>query len=174
MPGNVIGKSLNLGYAGNVSRSQDAVITNRIVKPSDTEGPSFGDPVVLNSDNTFSKFGATGTAATFAGIAVREVKQATVFGSGANGNGVYNPGEPCDVLERGTATVICRVGTPTASGNVYVRIAENAAIPDGVVGGFEAAADGANTIQLTNVKWKTGKMDANRIAEITILTRNNP
>jgi len=172
MPGSVIGKALNFGYAGNVSRSHDAIITNRIVKPSDSVSINFGDAVVLNGDNTFSKFGAAGTAAAFAGIAVREVKQSTVFGSNVGGS--YAPAEPCDVLVRGTATVVCNVGTPTAGGDVHVRIAANGAIPAGVIGGFEAAADGANTIKLTGAKWTTGKLDANRVAEVTLTQRNNP
>lgn len=172
MPGTAIGKSLNLGYPGNVSRSVDAIITNRVVKSTDSASINFGDPVILNSDNTYSKFGATGTAAAFAGIAARAVKQATVFNSNVQGN--YAPGEPCDVLERGSVTVTCNVGTPTAGGAVYARITANGAIPAGVVGGLEAAADGANTIQITNAKWKTGKMDANNTAEVTIIQRNNP
>lgn len=171
MPGSVVGKSLNLGYPGNVSRSIDAVIDGRVVKPTDTNNINFGDPVVLNSDNTYSKFGATGTAAAFAGIAVREVKQSTDY---LNPQGFYAPGQPCDVLSRGSATVTCNVGTPTAGGDVYVRITANGTIPAGIVGGFEAAADGANTIKLTNAKWTTGKMDANRTAEVTILSRINP
>lgn len=171
MPGNVIGKALNFGYAGNVSRSHDAVIANRIVKPSDTANINFGDPVVLNSDNTYSKFGASGTAAAFAGIAVREVKQTTDYFAS---QGFYAPGQPCDVASRGTIAVVCNVGTPTAGGDVYVRITANGAIPAGVVGGFEAAADSTNTVKLTGVKWTTGKLDANRIAEVTITQRNNP
>jgi len=172
MPGAVIGKALNFGYPGNVARSVDAIITNRIVKPTDTVSIGFGDPVVLNSDNTYSKFGATGTAAAFAGVAVREVKQSIVFAN--NVSGEYRATEPCDVIERGTVTVECKVGTPTAGGDVYVRIADNASIPAGVIGGFEAAADSTNTIKLTGVRWKTGKLDANRVGELTILTRNNP
>lgn len=171
MPGSVIGKSLNFGYAGNISRSADAIIDNRIVKPSDSTNISFGDPVILNGDNTYSKFGATGTAANFGGIAVREVKQSTDYFAA---QGYYKPGEPCDVATRGTLTVLCNVGTPTAGGDVYVRITANGSVPAGVVGGFEAAADGANTIKLTGVKWTTGKLDANRIAEVTITQRNNP
>lgn len=171
MPGSVIGKSLNLGYPGNISRSADAIIDNRVVKPTDTENINFGDPVVLNDDNTYSKFGATGTAATFGGIAVREVKQSTDYFSA---QGFYVPGQPCDVATRGTLTVVCNVGTPKAGGAVYVRIATNASIPDGVIGGFEAAADGANTIEIPNLKWTTGRLDANKVAEVTILTRVNP
>ncbi|MEC2131680.1 hypothetical protein P9G84_22400 [Brevibacillus centrosporus] len=125
----------------------------------------------MNGDNTFSKFGADGTAATFAGVAVREVKQTTDYFAS---QGYYSPGHTCDVIERGSVTVVCNVGTPTAGGDVYVRVAANAAIPTGVIGGFEAAADGSNTVKLTGVKWKTGKLDPNKVAEITILSRNNP
>ncbi|MGO4496413.1 hypothetical protein AB4114_11005 [Paenibacillus sp. 2RAB27] len=172
MPGSVVGKALNFGYPGNVSRSLDAVIDNRVVKTTDTVGIAFGEPAILNSDNSYSRFGATGTAATFAGIAVRNVKQATVFANNVNGS--YAPGDPCDVIGRGSVTVTCNVGTPTPAGGVYVRITANGAIPAGIVGGFEAAADGANTILLTNIKWTTGKLDANRTAEVTILSRINP
>lgn len=178
MPGSVVGLNLNLGYAGSVSRSIDNIITPRIVKSVITNGSetepeiSFGEPVILNSDNTYSRFGATGTAATFAGIAVREVKQATDYYAAA---GTYKPAEMCDVIERGSVTVKCNAGTPTAGGKVYVRIAANAAAaPNGVVGQFEAAADGVNTVEITNARWKTGKLDTNGIAELTILTRVNP
>ena len=172
MPGRAIGKELNLGYAGSIARSVDAIITNRVVKPSDSEGIGFGDPVVLNNDNTYSKMGAGDTADSFAGIALREVKQATVFAT--NVKGEYKPGEPCDVAERGTVTVVCNVGTPKAGGAVYVRVAANASKPNGVVGGYEAEADSTNTVLIPNAKWKTGKMDANRVAEVTLLTRMQP
>lgn len=171
MPGFVVGKTLNYGFPGNVARSADTIITNRVVRPTDTVNINFGDPVVLNSDNTYSKFGATNTAADFAGVAIREVKQSTDYLL-SNTGGYYAPGQPCDVIERGAVTVTCNVGTPTAGGPVYIRIAANPSIPTGVVGGFEAAADGTNTIQLTNAQWKTGKMDANNTAELQILTRN--
>lgn len=171
MPGFVVGKSLNLGYPGNVSRSADAIITARVVSPDDAAAIPFGSPVVLNTDNTYSLFGASSTAATFAGVAVREVKQSTDYFSA---NGSYSPGQVCDVIERGSVTVVCNVGTPTAGGKVYVRITANGSIPAGVVGGFEAAADSTNTVEITNARWKTGKIDANNVAEITILTRVNP
>ncbi|QDX92061.1 hypothetical protein EEL30_06570 [Brevibacillus laterosporus] len=171
MPGGVVGKSLNLGYAGSVSRSADAIITNRLVRSTDKEDITFGAAVVLNSDNTYSKFGSYGTAEAFAGVAVREVKQSTdYFGD----QGFYRPGQPCDILERGSVTVICNVGKPSAGGDVFVRIKANPSVPNGVIGGFEAAEDGTNTVKITGVKWKTGKIDTNKVAEITILSRINP
>ena len=176
MPGSAVGIELNLGYAGTVSRSVDTIITPRTVKSVVTDGvetePSilFGEPVVLNTDNTYSRFGADGTATTFAGIAVREVRQATDYFAAA---GSYLPGSIMDVLERGSMTIKCNVGTPTAGGKIYIRKVDNVAIPSGIVGQFEAEADSTNTLEIPNLRWKTGKMDSNRIAEVTILTRSN-
>lgn len=243
MPGSVIGQVLNFGYPGNVARSADAIIENRSVKSTDSINISFGDPVVLNSDNTYSKFNtvsttltaalasgtaytslsvqalantvqagdsivigaagqtvtasadaatgattidvnsftanaayATGTAVAasntpsqFAGVAIREVKQATDYYPVTNS---YQPGQRCDVLERGSVTVTCQLGSPTAGGPVYVRIATNANYPNAVIGGFEAQADGSNSVQLTNAQWKTNQIDGNNVAEMTLVTRN--
>lgn len=178
MPGGVIGTSLNLGYLGGVSRNSGAVdIYARQVKSilsgttETQEVLKFGDPVVLNTDNTVSLWGETGTgvsdptAANFAGIAVREVKQATDY---YTANGEYVPGEMADVCRLGNVTVKCNVGTPTAGGAVYIRKKANDAIPAGLVGGYEADADGTNSILIPNLKWRTGLMDANRTTEVTV------
>lgn len=169
MPGSVIGTTMNIGYPGSFSRNGDCVIVPRGVKATDTANIAFGDPVVLNADNTYSKFGAAGTVATFAGVGIREVKQTADY---YNPAGSYKPGEPADVIVRGAVCVVCNVGTPTAWGAVYVRTVLNAAIPAGIIGGFEASADGTNTILLTNAKFNTGNMDANKVVEIIITTRN--
>jgi hypothetical protein len=66
--------------------------------------------------------------------------------------------------------VIVNVGTPTAGSPVYVRISANGG--NTIVGGFEAAADGAHTVLLTNAKFFTGVIDSNNVAEISILSRN--
>ena len=57
-------------------------------------------------------------------------------------------------------------------GAVYVRITANATYPNAVVGGFEAASDTTNSVQLTNAQW-AGTADANGIAELRILTMLN-
>ncbi|MFL0167663.1 structural cement protein Gp24 [Candidatus Clostridium helianthi] len=177
MPGSAIGIEMNYGYPGSFTRSIDTIITPRTLKSiitndKETEDPvAFGEPVILNADNTYSRFGSEGTAANFAGIALREIKQATDYYTGA---GNYIPGETMDVMERGTIAVKCNNGTPTAGGKVYIRISANGTIPNGVVGQFEAAADSTNTVEITNLRWKTGKIDSNKVAEVTILTRVNP
>ena len=172
MPGTTIGQSMLFGFPGTFARNADCIIMARPVKATDAVGPAFGTPVILNADNTYSAFGAAGTAAAFAGVAVREVNQAITYT--AQNIGGYAPGQPCDVIERGAVSVICNVGNPTAGGDIYVRVADNAGIPTGVIGGFEAAADGANTVNLTNCKWATGQKDANNVTELPILNRNNP
>ena len=168
MPGQVVGIELPLGYPGSFARTPDCIIMNRLVY-ADSSDIAFGTAVVLNADNTYSAFGATNTAADFAGIAVREVKMAVNY---ANQNEVsYQAGQPCDVLERGSIVVQCKKGTPTAGGKVYIRIAENETYPGSVVGDFEAAADTSKTVELTGVCWATGKMDANKCCELLIKTR---
>lgn len=164
MPGAVIGKQLNYGYVGSISRSIDAVVTNKLSKGK----IPFGAPVVLNSDNTYSVFGETNTAADFVGIAVREVKQSTNYNSGTT---EYEDKERTDVLSRGSICIKVNLGTPTANGKVYIRISKNDANPDGIVGGFEAEADDTHTIELSNVRFTTGKLDSNKVAEVTILSR---
>lgn len=164
MPGKVIGTSLNLGYEGNPSRNIDNAITARRAD----EKIYFGDPVILNSDNSYSKFGASNVDADFVGVAVREVKQAISYTDSAT---FYEENERCDVLTRGTVTIKVNNGTPTAGGKVYIRTVANSSIPKGVVGKFEAVADSTNTVEITNAKFTTGIVDANGMAEITILER---
>lgn len=174
MPGAAIGIELNLGYPGTVSRSVDTIITARKLQSNIQDGKEtaspvgFGEAVVLNSDNTYSKFRESSTAKDFVGIAVREVKQTTDYYSSA---GAYLPNEIMDVLNRGSITVNCNNGTPTAGGKVFIRIKGNQAIPNGKVGQFEAIADADNTVEIPNLKWATNKLDKNRVAEVTILTR---
>jgi hypothetical protein len=186
MSGTVIGKSLGLGYAGKISRSPGNIVNAKFVKSilngSNVETqPSipFGFAAVLNEDNSYSKFGATGsgvaapTAANFAGIAVAEVKQ--VYTYATNDPGEYTPLQPCDILQIGSATVFCKEGTPVAGGKVYiVTVAGTYADVGEFVAVATPAGSGATAIELTNVRWTTGKVDANKIAEVTILTKNNP
>lgn len=165
MPGSTVGKKMNNGYPGGVSRNIDAIITNKISKG---EIP-FGAPVVLNADNSYSAFGKTNTAADFVGISVREVKQAINYNTSSSG---YLDKERTDALNRGYICIKVNNGKPSPNGKVYIRIKENVSITDGVIGGFEAEADGTNTIELPNVRFTTGELDSNKVAEITILNRS--
>lgn len=165
MPGKAIGISMLSGYAGTQSRTADAIIQNRIAKSN----ISFGHAVVLTNDNKWDNVVEGTTAAQIAGIAVREVVQANTFDPQSNPD--YMAETPCDVMVRGNCTVKCQRGTPKSGDAVYVRVKANATYQDAVVGGLEATADSVNTVQVTNIEWTTGVMDANGMTEITIKTR---
>lgn len=245
MPGSVIGTSLLNGYPGTFAREGDRYIRNRLVRSTDTASISFGDPVVTNSDGTYSRFqnsastltaalvsatqytalavvaltapvdagddiligsggttqivtasayaaiGATSiavtqftanaayaigvavnaynTAAQFAGVAIREVKQATEYP--AQGF-PYTPGQPCDVIQRGNVTVVCAEGTPAVDGPVYVAVSAGTNVAPGDFCATATPAGGAATVQITNAQW-AGTADANNVAELAVLTRNN-
>lgn len=165
MPGQVIGKSLNMGYPGSDSHSSDTVKINRFSKGK----IPFGAAVALNGDNTVSAFGADNTQEQFLGIAVREVKQQTDIYQPA---GAYNNNEPTDVLVRGSVIVAFNgVGKPTAGGKVYIRIAKNSSIQGAEIGDIEAEADGDNTLLLPNIRFTTGRTDASEVVEVTVLER---
>ena len=166
MPGKAIGKRLNFGFVGTVSRNPDNIIAARRLN-ADSPTVIFGQAVALNTDNSIALISAD-NADNFIGFAVRAVKQTTDYMSS---QGFYNPGDTVDVLTRGNMTVSCNNGTPTAGGDVHLRVAVNAAIPNGVVGEVEAAADGTNTVLLDNVKFTTDQIDGNNITEIAVLTR---
>lgn len=162
MRNQIIGKTMFHGYAGSFSRQPDTIIDTHPAGGT----IAFGGAVVY-SGGAVTAPGASATAADFVGVAVRETKSATNYLDQNEGSYVQYDAVP--VLKRGCVNVICQNGTPALDGTVYVRVAENASIPGAVVGGFEAAADGSNSIALTNAKWKGGK-DGNGVAEIRILT----
>lgn len=165
MPGRTIGISMNVGYPGTQSRQADAIIQNRVADGA----IAFGLAVKLTDANKWKKIGTGDTAAMVAGIAVREVVQANVYNPQSNPD--YLDGTPADVMVRGNCIVKCQKGTPKAGDAVYVRITADDAHPEYLVGGFEAAADGAKTVQVTNIEWTTGVIDSNLACEVTVKTR---
>lgn len=181
MPGTVIQTSLGLGFAGAPGRNGFKEIAARQVTPTDTLPVFFGDPVVMlgnSTGGTYSSVAAyiaasgTFTAAKFGGIAVRNVKSFETYiasGNSSPTNASFTPGQPADVMKRGNIIVKCLVGTPVAGGSVYVRVVLNGAFPAGVVGGFEAASDGSNTVVVPNAQWFSGVLDADFLAEIELI-----
>lgn len=185
MPGTVIGTQMGLGYPGTYSRNAGGlVVASRPVKSTDTNNINFGDAVFLNKDSTGGTFSsgaqiaAAITFAAFAGFAVREVLTNVASYSPQPTLGAYLPGMPCDAIEIGN--VVVNIQNPSAAavqagGSVFIR---KAAGTGTVIGAIEPAADGANTVQLTNCMFTTGLVstdaNGNLVAEITILTRNNP
>jgi hypothetical protein len=183
MPASVIPvKGLYLGFVGNISNEGYSLRTARQVRPTDVNPIAFGETFVLNADNTYSSVktfvAASGTvnASLPIGIAVSNVNINPAYNvQGSNDvltpGGVYLPGQMMDGLVQGTINVSCNNGTPTAGGAVYIRTVVNGAIPNGVIGGLEAQADGSNSVLYPNFKWKTGFLETDLTAQVTILAR---
>jgi hypothetical protein len=156
--GQVIGLDMTNGYAGAYSRQPDQIIDTRV---AGSGGVAFGQAVKYSSGAVVA-FGAGDAATDFVGVATRAVKTSLV-----NGTAGYFENEPVPVMKRGRINVLCNYGSPALNGDVYVRIAANGSIPEGIVGGFEATSDSTNSVKLTNAKW-AGAKDANGIAELEI------
>jgi len=167
MRGQVIGKSMTHGYAGDYSRQPDMIIDTHPL--GGAVAVKFGTPLVYDSDSNVVAFGESNTAIDFVGVASREFKSATAYLSQSAGQ--YEPGEATSTFKRGCINVLCNVGSPKLGGKVYIRTEKNASIPTGVVGGFEAVEDTGKTVELTNCEWH-GEKDANGVAEIRILSCN--
>lgn len=169
----VIGAEMPHGFAGCYARQPDMIVNTR---PAGGDSPIvFGTPLKYDSNKNVVPMAGTGTtAAEFVGVAAAEIHSALTYLSPSNGQ--FAVGEPVGVFMRGSINVKCYKGTPALGGTVYVRIAETEEYAETtVVGGFEAEADSttaANVIALTNCKWG-GPADANGVAELVILTRQN-
>lgn len=163
----VIGTTMTAGYAGSYSRQPDMIVETRPAGGSATI--PFGAPLVY-STGTVVQMGASATATQFVGVAGREIKSSLSYLEQTPGE--YAPGDAVSVFQRGSIQVYCQRGTPALGGTVYVRITYNATYQTAQVGGFEAEADSPNSVALTNAQWG-GAPDANGIAELVILTRNN-
>lgn len=161
-----IGQTMPHGYAGSYARQPDMIVNTR---PAGAE-TAFGAAVKYDGRGAAVPMGEGDTAENFVGVAACEVKGSLHYLE--QNTGSYAAGEAVPVFQRGAVNVKCAVGTPKLGGAVYVRVAANESIPTGEVGGFEAAADGGNTVELANCRW-AGSADANGVAELRILTMNN-
>lgn len=161
-----IGTEMPHGYAGSYARQPDMIVSTR---PAGAQ-LTFGAAVKYDAARAVVPMGAGDAADAFVGVAAREIKSALNYLD--QNTGLYAQHEAVPVFQRGAVNVICQKGTAKLGGAVYIRIAENAAYPTAAVGGFEAEADGANTVALTNCQW-AGPADANKVAELRILTMNH-
>lgn len=155
-----IGLNMSHGFAGSYARQPDMIVN------TDPLGGAavipFGTPLVRGEDGAVLPMGAGNTGNQFIGVAGREVKSPAEFFS--QNVGQYAPDEPVSVFQRGCINVKCQKGTPVIDGTVYVRVTASG---NYIVGGFEAEADGANTVALANAQWG-GPADTNGVAELRI------
>ena len=165
----VIGKEMPHGFAGCYARQPDMIVETR---PAGGETPiPFGAPLVYDATKpAVVAAGATFAAANFVGVAGCEIKSALTYLDQQAGQ--YAPGEPVSVFQRGSINVKCYDGTPALGGTVYVRTGTSETYTTGVVGGFSANNESGKTVAMTNCQWG-GPADANGIAELVILTKQN-
>ena len=164
----VIGKEMPHGFAGCYARQPDMIVETR---PAGGETPiPFGAPLVYDATKpAVVAAGAGFTAADFAGVAGAEIKTALTYLTQQEGQ--YAPGEPVSVFQRGSINVKA-YGTPALGGTVYVRTAAGGTYSTEPVGAFTATNESGSTVELTNCQWG-GAADANGIAELVILTKQN-
>ena len=164
MPGKVIGTSIPYGFAGNVSRMSDNVIApyKYDIAHANDGNIAYGEPVALDTTNGgIRKLDSTADAtnANVIGFAVRRLGQPkTDYPNGW----YYEPGETVDVLLRGSVSVELEDATGIAvRGSVYADPAT----------GKLYAATATGYITVPNAVFSSGKADANKVAEVTIVER---
>ena len=155
-----IGLNMSHGFAGSYARQPDMIVSTAPL--GGTEAIPFGTPLVRGENGAVVPMGSGNTGNQFIGVAGREVRSPAEFFS--QDAGQYAPEEPVSVFRRGCVNVKCQKGAPAIDGTVYVRVAASG---NYLVGGFEAEADGANTVALANAQWN-GPADAGGVAELRI------
>lgn len=155
-----IGRNMSHGFAGSYARQPDMIVNTAPLGGATVI--LFGTPLVRGENGAVLPMGAGNTGNQFIGVAGREVKSPAEFFN--QDVGQYAPAEPVSVFQRGCINVKCQKGEPTIDGTVYVRVAASEGYS---VGGFEAEADGANVVALSNAQWN-GPADNNGVAELRI------
>ena len=155
-----IGLNMSHGFSGSYARQPDMIVNTAPL--GGTEIIPFGTPLVRGENGAVLPMGTGNTGNQFIGVAGREVKSPAEFFSQSVGQ--YAPEEAVSVFQRGCINVKCQKGSPSIDGTVYVRVTASG---DYVVGGFEAEADGANTVALSNAQWN-GPADNHGVAELRI------
>lgn len=131
------------GIAGDVSRKSHSTIEAHNTVTGFTGFGLFGK---MDANGKFAPLTAGDTAANVYGLIVRSYPTQTA--QNALGAAVPSAGFN-DVLRRGYMTVKCNAGTPKAGGKVFVRV--NAGTQVKPIGGIEAVADAANTIEVNAI-----------------------
>lgn len=165
----IIGAEMHHGFAGSYARQPDMIVVSRPVGCK--EPLPFGTALMYDANGAVVPMSGSGiTADKFAGVAAREIRSALSYTD--QNTGAYTEGDAASVFQRGSINVLCANGAPKRGGAVYVRLVKNVSKPNAPIGGFEAEADSANTVQLTGCQWG-GSADPNGVAELVILTRQN-
>ena len=155
------------GWPGSISRSADDIVVALASRESEAE-IAFGAPVWLADAGSGVRNWVSGdTLEGFVGFAVRvPAKTPRVYPLGAadeaGSRGSWQPGEPVDVLVRGSI-VVDTGGSPVPGGQVYLNPAT----------GKITASPGSNpaSLELTGCRFR-GESDSRGRAEIVIGVRH--
>ena len=164
--GKVLSEFLH-GWPGAVTRSKDDVIVS--LKNADSNPISFGAPVFLDaaSGGAVNFIPGQTTAEKFAGFAVRiPDKTPDMYPSGQDAvdpAGAWAPGEPADILVRGSMAVPVQTANAKAGDPVYIRIADRKLVT--------AAGESGTTVELPNVTIRRTR-DSRGFCEVTVTKRN--
>lgn len=165
------GFRMGAGFPGDINRTHPFSVEPGLMN---TTNPIrlYGDPGLINSaDNTYRGFIAGDTSVTkIDGVLVRPypVQQTTGGMNSPIGAAAAPVAGVIDMLNDGYIMVKCNnfaVNAPSKGGAVFVRTAATAG--NLVQGGFHAADDGANAVEITNARWN-GPADANGVAELVV------
>lgn len=159
MAGKAYGKTLPIGFRGNVARTPDTVIG--AFPNVGTDPIPFGAAVIYDTTGKGVRAikSTDSTATDIIGFAVREVGQPKA--DSASG-WYYAPGETVDVLLRGTITVELKAKTGLAArGQVYADPTDG-----------ELTSVSTNNLAIPNAVFTNGDYDANNIVSVTVLKRS--
>jgi len=165
---------MGAGFPGDVNRTHPFSVLPVLMTPTlANKVRLYGDPVLIDAANNAVRGYITGDTATAVyGFLVRPYPTQQTTGGMASAIGAAVPPDGpavVDVLREGYMIARCNnfaTLQPAKGGAVYVRIAATAGAL--IQGGLTSAADGANTLLLTNVKW-VGPTDSNGVTEIEML-----
>lgn len=158
------------GVPGDITRPDESNIEPAmLVAVSTVFAQAFGIPVKYVAGGIQQFNGGGETAASFAGVLIREVpQQAGATDLGQFNGTIPNPLQPQGLCVRGYVSILCAAGTPARGGVVYVQIVANGGIG---VGAFRAdGTDGGNAVALTatQAEWATDGVDSAGNAELRI------
>ena len=157
---NAILYRMSSGIPGDVTRLSNATIEPGVYDPAKSFD-TFGVPGKIVSEK-FVPLEAGDTADDIYGLLVRPYP--TTSSQDPLGTSTPPKAGINDILRRGYMTVLLRAGTSAKGGAVYVRI--GSPVAGKPIGGIEAAADGADTVDLPNATFM-GAADASGNVEIS-------
>lgn len=163
---------MGAGFPGDVNRTHPFSVEPGLMDPTNPIR-QYGDPALINSAaNSYRGFIAGDTAATkIDGVLVRPYPGQQTTGGMAADLGAAVPPQvraAIDIINEGYVMVRCHnasVNPPAKGGAVFVRVAATAGAL--IQGGFHAADDGANAIEVSNARWN-GPADASGVAELLV------